>query len=191
MARQPTDVLNEAKVLLDVRACCSSETVISEIENWVRQLLRPLADNGDAHASYLLGGLENELHSGESFDDFVLNQFLTGADANIPEAMFYLAHWYWENGQKAKALPLYKKAAEAGHAYAMWCYGLDLMSGSGGEEDQQEGLRQIEKAAHLKFEGAIQFMANAYASGQYGFTKDDRRAAEWFREMGSPDLIRF
>ena len=129
--------------------------------------------------------------NGEEADERHLKRVKKPAADKVPEAMFLLAHWYWEHGKHEEAAPRYKAAADSGHAYAKWCYSLDLLAGKGVEEDEADGLKHIKEAADLKFEGAIQFMANAYALGQYGFPKDDAKAASWQRQLGSKGTIGF
>lgn len=186
--------LAEAQALLNARWMCSNEELASKIEIWVRELLFPLCEEGHAEARYLLsalGGEEVGVLSEAEFDESLLKQYREGAESEVPEAQFQLAHWHWERGNHAKAADLYKKAAAQGHAYAMWCIGLDLISGRGIERNEKDGIAYIKQSADLKFEGAIQFISNAYALGQYGFPVDEAQAAEWQRKLSLDDLIRF
>lgn len=187
-------ILKEARTLLDARWHSSNDTLRSSIEDWVMTLLQPLAEDGVPQAQYLFDAIiegSSATQTEEEFDQQYLKRLKKGAQAEIPDAMFYLAHRYWKEGNHDAAAPLYKKAALSGHAYAKWCYGLDLIAGTGVARDEAEGLKQIEEAARLKFEGAIQFMANVYALGQYGYAKDEAQAATWQRLLGSDELIGF
>ncbi|MEO0566451.1 MAG: hypothetical protein AAF066_01870 [Pseudomonadota bacterium] len=182
--------LKEAQKLLDASWHCSNAELASSLQNWIIELLQPLASNGVAEAQYIITSLEDseELNE-EEFVRRYTERLQEGAEAEIPEAIFYLAHSYWENGNYEKSAPLYQKAAAAGHAYSKWCYGLDLISGRGVNQDESAGLKLIEEAAKLKFEAAIQFMSDAFALGKYGFPKDESAAAIWQRELSSGDLI--
>lgn len=182
--------LKEAQKLLDASWHCTNEELVSSIQGWIRKLLQPLADKGTAEAQYIIGALDSsEVLSQDEYDRRYMARLQDGADAEVPEAMFYLAHTYWENGDYEKSAPLYRKAGAAGHAYSKWCFGLDLISGRGVEQDEAAGLKLIEEAAKLKFEAAIQFMSDAFALGNYGFPKDESAAATWQRELSSGDLI--
>lgn len=186
--------LSEAETLIRLKYHCSNEDLISSIDDWIRELLAPLCAKGLQKAEYLLGALDTEFLEGDSeaeFDARYLRRLEKGAKAEIPDAMFYLAHQYWERGDYKSSSPLYEKAASAGHSYAKWCFGLDLLSGRGVSKDTERGLQLIKDAAKDRFEGAIQFMSQAYANGHYGFPKDEEVAAAWQRQLGAKDLIRF
>lgn len=190
MYEEKSFILKEAHKLLDASWHCSNEELASSIQSWIKELLQPLAAEGIAEALYVIGSLDgDEGLDEEEYDRRHLAHLQDGAEAEVPEAMFYLAHRYWEHGDYEKSASLYKKAAVAGHAYAKWCYGLDLLAGRGSAQDEPAGLELIEEAANLKFEAAIQFMSDAFALGKYGFPKDDSAAAIWQRELGSGDLI--
>lgn len=192
MCDEQFSILEEAQELLDASWHCSNEELFSSIQGWVRKLLQPLADTGVAEAQFILGSLDSgEVLSEEEYDRRRMARLQDGAEAEIPEAMFYLAHTYWENGEYEKSAPLYRKAGAAGHAYSKWCFGLDLISGRGVAQDEAAGLELIEEAAKLKFEAAIQFMSDAFALGKYGFPKDEAAAAIWQRALTSGDLIDF
>lgn len=183
-------ILKEARKLRDALWHCSNEEVAESIRRWIKELLEPLAAEDTAEAKYIIESLgDDQVLSEEEYDRRYMAQLRNGADAEVPEAMFLLAHTFWENGEHEKSAPLYKKAAAAGHAYSKWCYGLDLLSGRGIPADEFSGLKLIEEAANLKFEAAIQFMSDAYALGKYGLPKNEAIAASWQRELGSADLI--
>lgn len=182
--------LEEAQKLLDASWHCSNDELASSIQGWIRDLLQPLADKGVVKALYIIGSLDSdEVLNEEEYDRRYMARLHNGAEAEIPEAMFYLAHMYWESGEYDKAAPLYRKAAAAGHAYSKWCYGLDLIAGRGVDQDEPTGLELIEEAAELKFEAAIQFMLDAFTHGNYGFPQDESAAAFWQRELSSANLI--
>ncbi|MEJ6404851.1 tetratricopeptide repeat protein [Yoonia sp. 2307UL14-13] len=184
--------LQEAKKLLDARYYCSNEELSEAMSKWATTLLEPLVKAGSAEAQWLISGN----HDGrdltqEEMDQKHLQRLKEGAAAELPDAMFYLAHHHYEKAEYEEAAILYRKAADTGHAYAKWCLGLDLISGVGVAQDQAAGLKLIEEAGNLYFEGAIQFMSDAYALGKYGFPQDECQAATWQRKLANKNLIRF
>ncbi len=192
MTKELSSVLKEARTLLDAQYHCSNDTLNEAIRSWIKELLAPLVRQDNAEAIWLSGAAEDWRDlSDKECDQRHLERLQTGAAAEIPDAMCYLAHNHYEKGEYEPAAILYRKAADMGHAYAKWCHGLDLLSGIGVTQDKRAGLKLIEEAANLHFEGAIQFMANAYALGQHGYPKDEAVAASWQRKLGSKHLIRF
>ncbi|SLN68892.1 hypothetical protein ROA7450_03713 [Roseovarius albus] len=195
METQDKYELEEAQKLLEMTWHCSNDDLVASIEEWARELLERLSNKGMLIAGYLLQGLDDQKNSpemtSEEFDQCFLRRLKKGADDEIPEAMFYLAHSYWESQNYEEAASLYQKAASSGHVYAKWCYGLALIAGRGVEKDEVSGLKQIEESAAQKFEGAIQFMANAYAGGLYGYSQNTSEAAKWQRMLGSEGVIHY
>jgi hypothetical protein len=51
------------------------------------------------------------------------------------------------------------------------------------------GITFIRKAAENKFEGALQFIADAYEEGKFGFPKDLQLAAFWREKLQDDDVI--
>ena len=83
----------------------------------------------------------------------------------------------------------FRLAAEQGDPYAQWVHGLNLLFGRGLQKDEALGLQFIERAAAGKFEGALKFLADAYATGAHGYSRDETKA-EFFRvRMLDVDVI--
>jgi TPR repeat protein len=77
----------------------------------------------------------------------------------------------------------------ARYAYAQWVHGLNLLNGTGIPADVELGLQFIRKAADGKFEGAIKFVADAYAQGRYDFPRDEALAQQWLAKLDSAEII--
>jgi hypothetical protein len=86
---------------------------------------------------------------------------------------------------------LFATAAAQGHAYAQWCHGLNLLSGRGITQNRELGLLMIKKSAEGWFEGAIKFLADAYAGGTHGFPKDEEESARWWKRLSDQRLVRY
>jgi len=138
---EEASILDEAQALHDVRWYCSSEALQDAMGDWIKELLGPLVKQDIARATWLYDAIDDwgDLSNAE-YDRRHLERLKAGADAEIPDAMFYLGHHHYENGEHAQAAVLYRKAADTGYAYAKWCHGLDLMSGTGVAQDQAAGL---------------------------------------------------
>ena len=75
--------------------------------------------------------------------------------------------------------------------YAQWVHGVNLLSGDGLPKDDALGLQFIDRAAAGKFEGALAFLAEAYATGDYGYPKDEQQAESYRQRMLDADVIGF
>ena len=68
---------------------------------------------------------------------------------------------------------------------------MNLLSGRGIKKNESLGLQYIEEAANEKFEGAIQFLSHANASGTYGYPKNEGLAADWWAKLKDKDVIHY
>ena len=59
------------------------------------------------------------------------------------------------------------------------------------ERNEALGLAEIRASAELKFEGAVQFLSDAYAAGTHGFPQDVAEAARWRKKLKDKDLISY
>ena len=185
-------LIHEARKLLEAAYSSSDETRHDLLMCWVREILEPLARAGIAEAMWLLCGIPT--HSGSSLADFDRNyraQIEAAAAAGSLDAKFRLACELDETETSKRSAELFKEVAEAGYPYAMWCHGLNLLSGKGLPQDKEAGLVYIREAAERKFEGAIHFVSAAYGSGAHGFPVDPEAAAKWWKNLGRQDLIRY
>jgi len=87
---------------------------------------------------------------------------------------------------------LFKRAAELGHPHAQWIHGLDLLYGQNGiSKDEKLGVWYIDKAATVKFEGAMETLARFYEKGLFGFERNLERASQLRKQIESNDAIGF
>ncbi len=105
--------------------------------------------------------------------------------------MFFLGCELDDTTTAEESASFFRKAAELGHSYSKWCHGLNLLSGRGTPRNEELGLQYIREAAEEKFEGAIQFMSQAYASGTYGYPKNEALAASWWSRLKDRAVIRY
>ncbi len=129
--------------------------------------------------------------SDEEFNRRHLIELRKAAETGNISAKFALACEIDEEPTKQESARLFKEAAEAGHVYSMWCHGLNLLSGCGIPKDEDLGLSFIKKAAEKKFEGAIKFVTDAYANGTYGYPKDEKESAIWWKKLTGKDVIHY
>jgi TPR repeat protein len=74
-----------------------------------------------------------------------------------------------------------------------WLLGtrIESFAGRGLPKDEALGITFIRKAAENKFEGALQFIADAYEEGKFGFPKDPLLAAFWREKLQDDDVIHY
>lgn len=190
----PRVILDEARALWNAACRATDEFRYDQLILWTREVLRPLVEAKNPEALWLQCCLPREWGehiSDEENDRRYLLQVREAADAGNPEAKFYLACEMDEEPTITESARLFKEAAEQGYSYAKWCHGLNLLSGRGVEKNEALGLRYIQESADEKFEGAIKFLADAYAYGGYGFPKDQSIAASWWSKLKHRDVIRY
>jgi TPR repeat protein len=127
----------------------------------------------------------------DEFEKRHLFEVSAAAEAGSASAQFQLACTLDNEPTIRESSLLFKAAAEQGHTYSKWCYGLNLLSGRGIEKNEALGLLYIEAAGKEKFEGAIQFLPRAYAEGTYGYPKDEGVAAAWWAKLKDNDVVRY
>lgn len=185
--------LDEAEALLNALWHCSDDAREEMLLAWVREILDPLVAAGYPRAIWMNAGIlgMGTGLSTEAFDAAHLEAMRSAAAGGCADAQFHLGHWHYEREERAAATALYKQAADAGHTYAKWCYGLDRMAGCGTAENHAEGLGYIQDAADNWFEGALQFLVDAYARGQHGFPVDTAKAAHWRGKLRDRRVIHY
>ena len=189
---EPEDLAREAKALLEAAWNTSDENRYDQLIAWAREIIEPLAKSGYPPALWLKCSLPYDADlSEEVVEKLHREQVEKAVAAGNVDAKFNLAIELDEEPTQKRSASLFKEVAETGHAYAMWCHGLNLLSGNGLEKNEQEGLSFIIKSAENKFEGAIQFVANAYANGTYGFSKDEEASALWWKKLYDSDVISY
>lgn len=185
-------LLSEAKAFLSAAYRTSDDKRYEQLVSWARDIIEPLADSNYPPAVWLKASLPYDAELSEEVVEKLHRQQLEKASSlgNI-EAKFNLAVELDEDPTVETSATLFKEAAEAGHAYSMWCHGLNLISGRGVPKDEALGYEFINKSGELKFEGAIIFLSNAYANGSHGYKKDDAVSAQWHKKLSDPEMISY
>lgn len=187
-----------AKALID-RAFESSE---DEQQNGLLirqafQLLQPQVAAGVPEALYLhacntlwLEGLDDK-----AFEERYVALIWEAAHAGHMRAQFALGQMYEPESELEAAAAAsaywFEKSAMQGYPYAQWVHGLNLWTGHGISCDEVLGLEFIRRAAEGRFEGAIQFVADAYAAGTHGYPKDEIQAEIWRRRLDEPGVMSY
>lgn len=159
------------------------------------RLLRPLVDRGVASAQYLHSGSTINLEGldEQAFTKRRVELIKAAAEAGHARAQFTLGQMYEpDNDLPADAVASaywFEKSALQRYPYAQWVHGLNLLNGSGVEENEALALDFIRRAAEGRFEGAIQFVADAYAAGTHGYPKDEAQAELWRRRFNEPGVM--
>ena len=147
-------VLVTAALLLALSAPAAAQSVKAGIEAWQRSdysaavaIWRPLAEKGDADASFNLGqayrlgrGVPTNLALAKSW-------FERAARQNHVDAQTTLGLLLFQNAEQAEGLKWLKAAAEQGEARALLVYGTALFNGDGVTQDQVLGYAYVSRAA--------------------------------------------
>ena len=158
-----------------------------------RKLLKPLVEKSIAEAQLLLHLPMNSsrmppLKSGVTIC-FIrqLNQVTRSPD------QFTLGQAYDRGGDLGtdpeKSAYWFSLSAEQAYPHGQWVHGCNLLGGSGLPKDEALGITFIRKAAENKFEGALQFIADAYEDGKFGFRKDPQLATFWRKKLQDDDVM--
>jgi len=92
-------------------------------------------------------------------------------------AQYHLGAYYatgdWPGPKdETEAIKWYTKAAEQGDAEAQYNLGFMLLEGEGGRQNSHEGIAWLDKAVDRGHDQARRLLADIYARGLYGVTKD-------------------
>jgi TPR repeat protein len=179
-------LLDESRTLIDAMFQASDSTRKATLEKWAIELLIPLVEQNIPKAKWLykstLYASENGL-SFEAYESLYWKYIKEAAAGGCEDAQFAVACELDEDtATKGEAARIFKQLAEKGHAHAQWRHGLNLISGIGGTTDEARGIDYVKQSADGSFEGAIEFLAEAYAAGNFGFERDDALAAQWWKK---------
>ncbi|HTO84727.1 MAG TPA: hypothetical protein VMQ73_21070 [Methylomirabilota bacterium] len=169
----------------------------SDLMEQAYQLLLPLVERRLPAAQYLYAChfLSRERGSAEEIEPRFIELIHAAARAGHAAAQFRLGQMLDRGGELGhdaqQSAHWFRLSAEQGHVYAQWVNGLNLLCGSGLPRDATLGLQFIERAAAGRFEGALAFLADAYATGKYGYLRDEEKAEALRRRMREPDVIGF
>jgi TPR repeat protein len=193
----------------DEQSCAAAEALIDEafqtedeqrydsLMSQAHRLLLPLVATGVPEAMYLhacctlyLEGLSEEEQDRRHIA--LIRQAAHGGDAR---AQFRMGQMHEPEAEleadAAESARWFELSAMQGYPYAQWVHGLNLLTGHGRPCDEALGLEFIRKAAEERFEGAIQFVADAYAAGTHGYPKDEAQAEIWRRRLDEPDVMSY
>jgi hypothetical protein len=170
---------------------------LDELESRAYELLLPLVKKRLPHAQFLyacyLASRESE--SEEDYFRRYAELVRDAAQAGHAQAQFTLGQLYDRGGELGHDAEVsaywFRLSAEQGDAYAEWVHGLNLLGGEGLPRDMALGLKFIEQSAAKKFEGALQFLAEAYSEGRYGYPIDAKRAECLRKQLLDDDVIGF
>lgn len=194
----PEALLQEARALIQAAHHSTDEERLAVLLRWAQEILESLVQAQVPAASWLyatLLKLKAQI-AGVGLDDEAFGEeywrlVRAAAAGGHAEAQFALACELDGPETAAESARLFQAAADQGHPYALWVHGLNLLGGKGVPPDKEQALRVILQAAQKNFEGAIRFLADAYAHGDYGFEKDEELAAAWRQRLSDQALIRY
>ena len=191
-------LLQEARALIQAARQATDEGRLAVLLGWTQEILKPLVQARIPAALWLyatLLKLQAQIAGVGPDDEAFKKEFWRllreAAAGGQAEAQFALACELDDPETAAESARLFQAAAEQGHTHALWVHGLNLLGGKGIPQEKELALRVIRQAAQKNFEGAIRFLADAYAHGDYGFQKDEELAAFWRQRLLDPDLTRY
>ena len=161
------------------------------------RLLLPLVSRQLPSAQYLYACqfLSRECEREEEIGPRYRELIEAAAHAGHAVAQFRLGQMYDRGGEldhdPEQSARWFRLSAEQGDRYAQWVHGLNLLAGDGLPKDEPLGLKFIESAAAGRFEGALRFLADAYAEGRYGYPKDEKQAESFRQRLLDPDVVSF
>ena len=186
-----------ARTLIDQAHTTEDEEQYDLLTGQAFNLLKPLVAAGVPEALYLhacntlyLEGLDDK-----AFEERYIAMIREAAHAGHMRAQFRMGQMHepeaeLEADAEASA-HWFKLSALQGYPYAQWVHGHNLWTGHGCPCDEALGLDFIRKAAEGRFEGAIEFVADAYAAGMHGYPKDEAQAEIWRRRLDEPGVISY
>ena len=186
-----------AKALIDQAFQTEDEQQYASLMSQAHQLLSPLVAAGVPEAMYLhacctlyLEGLSEEEQDRRHIE--LIRQAARGGNAR---AQFRMGQMHEPDAEleadAAESARWFELSAMQGYPYAQWVHGLNLWTGHGIPRDEALGLEFIRRAAEGRFEGAIQFVADAYAAGTHGYPKDEAQAEIWRRRLDEPGVMSY
>jgi hypothetical protein len=150
-----------ADQLEDAKAAIQNEDFLK-----AHELLRPLAEEKNAEAQFLLGSLYVKGQGVEKDDTKGLSWVMKAARQGYTEA-------------RSSALSICLDLANQGDAAAMYNVGYMCMKGWGGERDPDVCLGWLENAAKSGHVRSANVLSEIYAKGKFGITPDEEKASFW------------
>ena len=152
--------------------------------------LQPLADQGNARAQYLMGGIALQGASpGQTDEAGAIAWYRKAAAQGLPEAQRDLAFLLLNDKppKAAEAIGLYRQAAERGDAESAYQLGVLYDRGQGVRPDPEQRNAWWRQAAERDYTPALVALAEMARTGD-GMAKDAAQAAAFYRraaEKGS------
>lgn len=149
-------------------------------------LWRPHAEQGHAHAQYLMGVANNGGHGTERDPAAAVAWYQKAAEQDNLNAQYQLG-WMIERGigtttDEPKAAEWYLRAAERGHARAQHDLGMMLASGRAGRQSRADAVFWYRQAAERGLAEAQHRLALSYDAGWVQMNKVDAalEAGKWW-----------
>lgn len=190
----PKILVDEAKALVNAACHTTDDDRYDQLIAWAQEIIAPLVEANFPEALWVncsLPARDDEKITDEEFHKRHWEAVRQAAEAGVVSAKFSLACELDETATREESARLFAEAADAGDAYAKWCHGLNLLSGTGVEKNEELGLTYIRESAEEKFEGAITFVVDAYAAGIHGYPQDVEESARWRKKLKDKDLITY
>jgi TPR repeat protein len=154
-------VLSYADQLEDAKAAIQNEDFKKASE-----LLRPLAEENNAEAQFLLGSLYINGQGVKEDDTEGLSWVMKAARQGYDEA-------------RLSALSICLDLANQGDATAMYNVGYMCLEGWGGEQDTNVCIEWLETAAKSGHVRSAKVLSGIYEEGKFGIPPDERKASYW------------
>jgi TPR repeat protein len=196
MTEDEDPALLEAERLLNQVYNSADDDVTETLAEAAYNLLQPLLLRKVPGALYLHAcfTLSREKLAEDEHERRFIDLVRRAAEAGHAKAQFTLGQLYEDETlgpDPATSASWFAKSAAQGYAYAEWVHGLNLLGGAGVLQNEALGLAFIRRAADAKFEGAIQFVADACENGTHGYARDPMAAAAWRKKLNEPGLISY
>jgi hypothetical protein len=154
-------IFSYADQLEEAKAAIQNEDFIKASE-----LLRPLAEENNAEAQFLLGSLYVNGQGVEKDDTEGLSWVMKAARLGYDEAML-------------RAISICLDLATQGDATAIYNLGYMCLHGWGGEQDPNVCIGWLERAAKSGHDHSAKVLSGIYAKGKFGITPDEEKASYW------------
>lgn len=157
----------------------------------VVEMLRPVAEQGEAPAQTLLGYMYRAGLGVAQSDSEAVEWYRKAAEQDDPNAQYLLGYMHHRGlgvpQYFAQALQWYRKSARQGVAAARLNLGVMYDNAQGITRDRDEALAQYFSAAEAGLAGAQHSLAAAYENGD-GVPRDFDEAVKWYRLAAAQDF---
>jgi hypothetical protein len=154
-------ILSYADQLEDAEAAIQNEDFEKACE-----FLRPLAEDNNAEAQFLLGSLYVNGQGVEKDDTKGVSWVMKAARQGYAEA-------------RSRAISICLDLANQGDTTAMYNLGYMCLQGWGGERDPNICIGWLERAAESGHVRSAKVLSGIYAKGKFGITPDEEKASYW------------